>query len=321
MFSTQVCTFFCQLIWTAFQVENTEDIKYPEPEYNPVNPNEKTTQLAPKSSTDPPTQKRPQHPTLSSSAEAHGGSRLQKATSAISGLPASLQITHERSPGSNSQPLERTGVNSRPRQVPEDDVSEGLTEYHREFAAPYSSSVGKVARFELEPQLSASFAVQTERDQRIAQLTDELALKSALLEQAEANATEAAGRPLTQTSLVEQKDVELVDMQAKLDKLVVSHDEQVGRYEKELTDVRAKLEVKESESAAFRLRLADMENGYGESKAKADTYPNQPATGLVNTDEDGVVQKLLERMQAMEEMASKRWNEKSFEMMECRNED
>ena len=43
-------------------------------------------------------------------------------------------------------------------------------------------------------------------------------------------------------------------------------------------------------------------------------------TCLVNTNEDRVVHRLMERVQAMEaEMASKRWNEKSFEMMECRN--
>jgi hypothetical protein len=218
--------------------------------------------------------------------------------------------------------LELTDVNSKPRRVPEDDVSEGSTEYHGKFAAPYSFSVGEVARVGLEPQLSASLAVQTERDQRIAQLTDELALKSALLEQAEANAAEAADRILTQTSLVEQRDVELVDMQAKLDQLAVSRDQQVGQYEKELTNVRAKLEAKESaESTAFRLRLADMKNDCGESKAEADIYRNQTATDLINTDEDRVVHRLMERVQAMEaEMASLRWNEKGFDMMECRNE-
>jgi hypothetical protein len=47
---------------------------------------------------------------------------------------------------------------------------------------------------ELERQQSLSLAAQTERGHRIAQLTDELALKSALLEQAEANAVEAARR-------------------------------------------------------------------------------------------------------------------------------
>jgi dTDP-4-dehydrorhamnose 3,5-epimerase-like enzyme len=47
----------------------------------------------------------------------------------------------------------------------------------------------------------------------------------------------------------------------------------------------------------------------------------QTATGLVNTDEDRVVHGLMERVRAMEaEMASLRWNEKTFEMMECSNE-
>jgi hypothetical protein len=52
----------------------------------------------------------------------------------------------------------------------------------RKFAAPHSPSEGEVTRLELERQLSVSLAAQTERDRRIAQLTDELALKSALLE-------------------------------------------------------------------------------------------------------------------------------------------
>jgi hypothetical protein len=144
-----------------------------------------------KSSTGPPTQEQPQH-LKSSSSEAHGASRLQNAIPAVSGRHASLQITHEQNPGPDGRPLELTGVNSKPRRVPEDDVSEGSTEYHGKFAAPYSSSEGEVTRLELERQLSVSLAAQTERDQRIAQLTDELALKSALLEQAEANAAEAA---------------------------------------------------------------------------------------------------------------------------------
>ena len=47
---------------------------------------------------------------------------------------------------------------------------------------------------ELERQLSVLLAAQSERDQLIARQTDELALKSALLEQAEANAVETARR-------------------------------------------------------------------------------------------------------------------------------
>jgi hypothetical protein len=320
---------FCQFIWTAFQVENTEHIKYPEPERNAVNPNEGTAQLARKSSTGPPTQEQPRHP-KSSSSEAHGTSHLQNATPAISGRPASLQITHERNPSPNGRSLELTGVNSRPRHVPEDDVSEGSTEYHAKFAAPHSSSEGEVARLELERQLSGSLATQTERDQRIAQLTDELALKSALLEQSEINAAEAAKRAglelrehadrlLTQTSLVKQRDAELLDMQTRLDELLLSRDQQ---HEKELTNVRSKLEAKESELEVVQLRLTDAEKGWTKSKAEADTLRSQTATGSVNRDEDQVTRRLLERMRAIEaEVASKRWNEKRIEEMECRNEE
>ena len=57
------------------------------------------------------------------------------------------------------------------------------------------------------------------------------------------------------------------------------------------------------------------------AKQRQNTYRTQTATGLDNADEDGVVHRLLERMQAMEaEIASLRLNEKSFDMMECRNE-
>jgi hypothetical protein len=50
--------------------------------------------------------------------------------------------------------LELTGVNSKPRRVPEDDVSEGSTEYHAKFAAPHSCSEGDVTRLEFERQRS-----------------------------------------------------------------------------------------------------------------------------------------------------------------------
>jgi chromosome segregation ATPase len=161
--------------------------------------------------------------------------------------------------------LENTDANSKPKRAPEGGVSERSTEYHAKFAAPHPSSEREVTRLELERQPSVLLSAQTERDQRFARLTDELALKSALLEQAEAN---AADRLLMQTSLVEQRDAELVDMQAKLriteaklDELVVSHDQQVGQCEKELGNVRAKFEANESELKVVRLRLADAEKG------------------------------------------------------------
>ncbi|KAN0105725.1 hypothetical protein V8E52_010737 [Russula decolorans] len=314
---------------TTSKVKNTEHIKYPEPERTAVNPNEKSTQLAQKSSTGRPTQEQPQHP-KSSSSEAHGASRLQNATPAVSGRPASLQITHERNPGPNDRPLELAGVNSKPRRVPEDHVGEGSTEYHAKFAASHSSSEGEVTRLELERQLSVLLAAQTERDQRISRLTDELALKSALLEQAETNAAEAAKRAglelrehadrlLMQTSLVEQREAELVDMQAKLDELLLSRDQQ---HEKGFSNVLAKLEASRSELEAVRLRFTDAEKGWTKSKAEANTLRAQIATSSVNRDEDQVTRRLMERVRAIEaEMASKRWNEKSIAEMECRNEE
>ena len=215
----------------------------------------------------------PQH-RKSSSSEAHRASRLQDATPAVSGRPvrpAYLQITHERKPGPNDRPLELTDMNSKPRHVPEGNVSEDSTEYHVKLGAPHPSE-GEVARLELERQLSVSLAAQTERDHRIAQLTDELALKSALLEQAEANAVEAARRVgpelrehadderFMRTSL--QRDVDIVEMQAKLDELILSRNQQIGQYEEELANVRSKLEAKESELEAVRLRLADADRGW-----------------------------------------------------------
>jgi hypothetical protein len=91
--------------------------------------------------------------------------------------------------------------------------------------------------------------------------------------------------------------------------------EQIGQYETELANVR------ESELEAVRLRLADAEKGLTKSKAEADTLRAQTATGFVNRDDGQVTRRLMERMRVIEaEMASKRWNEKSIEEMECRNE-
>jgi len=158
---------------------------------------------------------------------------------------------------------------------------------------------GEATRLELERQLSELLAAKTERDQRIARLTDELALKSTLLEQAEANAVEAASAAAEhandrRTSLVKQiqREAELVDMQAKL----LSRDQQIGQY-------RAKLKANESELEAVRLRLTYAEKGLTKSKAEADTLRAQTATGSVNRDE---FRRLMERMQVIEaEMASK----------------
>jgi len=250
------------------------------------------------------------------------------------GRPAPPQITRERNLSLNGLPSRPTGASDRPCRVPEeDDDGKGSTEHQGKLVAPDAPSRKEIARLEhgrlieLERQLSETLVAKTERDQRIAQLTDELALKS---EQAEANAAEAKKRAR----------LELHELQAKLDESLLSRDhaleqaqsalqkasraaEANEQSQRENAELHAKLEARESELAAFRLRLADTENNSSSAKSKAepDTYRTQNTTGLVNTDEDRVVHRLLERMQAMEiEIASLRFNEKSFELMECRNE-
>ena len=216
-----------------------------------------------------------------------------------------------------------------------------------------------------ERQLSAMLATQTVRDQDLAQLpvTEKLAPKGALFE-AGANAAEAtkhAGldprelvdRLLVQTSLVEQKDAELVKMQGKLDELVLSRDQHalaleqaqrahVDEYETELAKVRAELEAKKSELEAkkseleakkseleakkyeleaIRLRFTDAEIGWAKNKTETDTLRALNTTGLASTDEDRIARVVLERIRIMEaEMASRWWSEKNFEAMETRNE-
>ena len=272
VFDTSMC-FLCHLVWIANETENTEHIKYPEHELNAVNPNERTTQLAWKSSAGSPIRKQPQYTTSSSDEE--------------------------------------------------EDVGEGPTKYHVKVAAPRSSR-GEAARLEherfmrLERQLLASLAAQTERDQRIVQLTDELALKTSLLEQAEANAAETAkraelelrelmDRPLMQTPMAKEG--------ALVEGLPLSRSQQIGQNEKKLANVRAKLEEKESELEAIGLRLTDAEKGWAKSKAEADTLRAQIAAGLVGADEDRVVRRLTESMRAMieAEMASLRKDEKGRE--------
>jgi hypothetical protein len=223
--------------------------------------------------------------------------------------------------------LELTGANSKPRRVPEDNVSESSTEYHAKFVAHHSSSEGEDTRLGLERQLSVLLAAQTERDQRIARLTDELALKNAQLEQAEANAVEGKGRArleplenedrlLAQTSLVKQRNVELVDTQPKLrdteaglDELLLPFDQQNGRYG--ASNVRAELKTKKDELETVRLRLTDGEDGWAKSRAKADTSHTVTAASLVDLNEDRTMCEPKEDMQVIE---------KGIEAIECRNE-
>src|SRR6266478_4078833 len=323
----------------ASKVENAEQLDYSKPDSNDVNPSEKTTQLARKSSAGRLTQGQPQERTSSSldAHAVHGAPSFQRATPEGLDHPASPQINHKRSPSSNDLPSQPPGVNDKPRDIAEEeDDSEGSTGHHAKLVAPDISPEKDIARLEherlveVERKLSAMLAAQTERDQRMAQLTDELAQNSALLKQAEAKAVEGKKRA----------ELELRELQAKLDKLVLSCDhaleqaqnalqatsrtaEANERSQRELAEVRAELEASKFELATVHLRPKDAESGWAKHKADTDTLGANTAANFVNTDEDGVTRRLMERMRAIEaKIASPRlWNEKGFEMMECTNED
>ena len=200
------------------------------------------------------------------------------------------------------------------------------TDYHTKLVALDAPSGKEIARLEdgrhieLERKLSETLVLKTERDQHITQLTDELALKSALLKQA----TEEKNR----AGLGQH------ELQAKLDELLLSRDQALEqarsalqsaaevneRSQRELAEVHAKLEARESELTAVRLRLTNAEVGCEKSKAEADTLRAgiQAAAGLINMDVDRVVRRLMERVRSVEaEMASLRGNEKSIGEMEC----
>jgi hypothetical protein len=196
------------------------------------------------------------------------------------------------------------------RVLEEVDDSEGSTEHHAKLVAPDTSSEKEATRMELEriadleQQLSETLAER-------AQLTDQLAQKSVLFEQAEANAAEVEKRAgLEQRDLQAKLDelllsrdqaeanaaevkkragLEQRELPTKLDELLLSRDQSLEqaqsasqnttfsaaeaneRSQQELAEVHAKLEASESELAAVRLQLTDAEVGWAKSKAEADT--------------------------------------------------
>ena len=325
---TPVCTSFCHFIWTAFKFE-TELLMYPKPDSNTVKQSEETAQLAQKLFVGHMTQGQPQHRILSlSDAEAaHGAFPFQIGASEDMASLASPQITRERNSNLNGLLPQSTGTTSRPRRaLEEEDDGEGSTEHHAKFrvVAPDSSSGKEIARLhgylvELERQLSETLHAKNDRDRYITQLTDELTLKSALLERAEADAAEAKKRAALEQrelraelgELLQSRDQSLEQAQSALQKATFRAAEANERSQRELTEVHAKLETRESELAAIRLRLSDAD-GLAKSKAEG---------GLVNMDVDRVMWRLMERVRVVEvEVASLRGNEKIIESMECRNE-
>jgi hypothetical protein len=294
-------------------------------------------------------------------------------------LPGSTHH-HDGSTHDLTEQEEYENDESEPRRVPEeDDDGEGSTEHHANLVAlaPSGKEITQLEDgrlVELERQLLETLVAKIGRDRRVAQMTDELALKSALLEQVETTAAEvknhaelelralqakvdelllsrdqaieqaqSALQEATFRALLEQIETNVAEgkksagleqreLQAKLDKLLLPRDQALEqarsalqkatfctaeaneRNQRELPEVHAKLEARESEWAAFRLRLADTEDGWAKSKSEADTSRagTQAAAGLVNMDVDRVMTRLMERVRAVEaEMASLRGNGKS----------
>jgi chromosome segregation ATPase len=257
------------------------------------------------------------------------------------GDPASPQTTRERNIGLNGLPSQPTGVDDKTRCIPqEDDENEGSMAHIAKLMTPVTSSEKEVVwlecgrLIELERQLFATLVGQTERDRRIAQLTDELGKIRALLEQAETNVAEA-----TKHAALEQRE-----LQAKLDESLLSRDQVVQELERaqsalqkatflaaevnerslrELAEVHAELEARESELAAVRLRLAEAENGWSKSKGEASTWRSgtQAVAGVIDMDVDRVMWRLMERVRVVEaKIASLPGDGKNMEAMECRNE-
>jgi hypothetical protein len=327
-FLTQVCTFFCHFIWTAPKFENTELLDFPESDFDVVNPSEKTAELVQKSPASPPTSGQPHRPPSSSpyAHAAHCAFPFQKPTPEELDRPTSQQITREPNPSLNGLPSRPMGANGRPRRVPmEGDDGEGATEHNSNPVARNAPSGQEIATLEnerlieLERQLSEMRVAKTKRDRHVAQLTDELERKSALLEWAEANAAEAKRHA---GPLLLSRDQALEQAQSATFRAAEAI-EANERSQRELAEVHAKLKARESEFAAVRLRLTDAEVGWAKSKAEADALrAAQSAAGPVNADVGRVMHTLMERVRAMEaDLASKRRDEKSMESMECRNED
>ena len=329
----QVCTSFCRFIRTdsSLRIQNTERITCSDPDFNAVNSSEKTTQLARESSAGPSIQGQTQLTFSLSDLDVHpdrGNSPLKEANSGGLDHPDSLEIARERNHGSNDLPSLLPGMNDKPRHVLEEsDNSECPTDHHGKLVALDDvSSEKEVTRVDheriadLERQLSETLTAQTERDRHIAQLTDQLTKKSALLEQSEANAAEAKKHAGQELRGLQAKLRTLEQAQSALQKATPPTSDADERSQS-ACEVRAELEGKKSELEALRLQLMDAEERCAKSKEEADTLRAQNAEGLVNADVDRVMHRLMERMRSMEaEMESMRGNEKSIESMVCRNE-
>lgn len=191
---------------------------------------------------------------------------------------------------------------------------------------------------ELERQLHAVTNERNGQNRKLVELNDSLALQTTLLEQAESRATDAskradaaeeshertlqdhidledrhasveaslrehADRLLSQTSLIEQREAEYLNIQAQLDELTQSRDqhvraldqartalqtassraqevdgqhqrarERINQLETDMAELRGELEARTSEAESAKIRLADVENSWAKSREEADAF-------------------------------------------------
>lgn len=228
---------------------------------------------------------------------------------------------------------------------------------------------------EVEKHMSALMTERWAQDRKIGELSDSLALQTTLYEQAEARAADAtkrvefleeshdrttqkhhelqnqhetlglrlqenAERLLTQTSLLDQREADGVNLRAQVDELLHSREQhvrgldqarialeaaslraqevdlqyqratqQISRQEAELAELRGELETRSAEADSVRARVTDVENSWAKSREEADAL-RAFTTGslgqlmdshrLLKADEDRAAQGHAEKIQVVE---------------------
>jgi chromosome segregation ATPase len=228
---------------------------------------------------------------------------------------------------------------------------------------------------ELERQLSAVTNERNAQSRKLAELSDSLALQTTLLEQSEARAADAskradsieeshqrtlrhhadlqdrhasaeaslrdhANRLLSQTSMIEQREAEYLNIQSQLDELTQSREqhvraldqarialqassaraqevdgqhqrarETIGQLEADLGELRGELEARTSEAESARVRLTEVENSWAKSRQEADAFRALTTGGLgelldthreLKTDEERLARGHAEKVQVIE---------------------
>ncbi|KAG5647562.1 hypothetical protein DXG03_008915 [Asterophora parasitica] len=228
---------------------------------------------------------------------------------------------------------------------------------------------------DLERRTSDLMSERWAQDRKMNELADSLALQTTLYEQAEARAVDASTRADTvdethdrtvkrhnelqsqftaleaqhrdqaqelalQTSLLEQREAEELNLRALVDELTLSKDqhvraldqarvalqaassraeevdiqhqrarEQIGTLEGDIAELRGELEARTAEADSARARLTDVENSWAKSREEADAFRALTTGGLgelldshrdLKTDEDRLARGHAEKMQAVE---------------------